>query len=425
MTIKELHEIFLKCGSVSTDSRKISQGQLFIALKGENFDGNVYAIKALEDGAAYAVVNKDSEAALLGDERIIAVDDTLTALWELARYHRETLSIPVVGLTGTNGKTTTKELIKAVLSAKYKVSATSGNLNNNIGVPLTVLGIGDDAEIAIVEMGASHPGDIEELVRIAEPDYGLITNVGKAHLLGFGSFEGVMKTKGELYDFIASKGKKKIFLNADNEHLVEMAAQRTGLETVPYRKAEILPTSAFLRMNVGGIEINTHLVGNYNADNVLAAICVGEFFGVSLEDAAKAIEGYIPSNKRSQMQKTSRNTLIIDAYNANPTSMAASLDNFAAITASDKVALLGDMRELGEESENEHAKIVKKVQGMLSEGTLSRVYYVGEEFSKVTQNCFSSSENLRKHLEINPLENCTILIKGSRGIQMENVIPAL
>jgi len=431
MTIKELHELLLKSKGITKDSRQIEEGQIYLALKGETFDGNDYAFQSLEKGALYAIVDKKSDAGKSNDPRIIAVDNTLQTLWELARFHRRSFDIPVLGLTGTNGKTTTKEMIRTVLGTKYRVCATEGNLNNNIGVPLTLLGINEQTQIAVIEMGASHPGDINELVAIAEPDYGLITNVGKAHLLGFGSFEGVKKTKGELYDFIASKGRKTIFLNADNEHLCDMAGERNGLGTIKYglkyQKVEILATSReqpFLGLVMDGVKIETKLVGSYNADNVLAAIAVGRFFGVALEDAAKAISSYEPSNNRSQMQKTESNTLIIDAYNANPTSMAASLDNFAAIQSDTKIALLGEMRELGAESENEHRKIFDTVQKMISCGTLSKAYFVGEEFGKITES-FDTSDALKDFLFQHPIKNATVLIKGSRGNKMENVIPIL
>ena len=383
--IDKLYELFCECGgSITTDSRTIKGGELFFALKGENFDGNAYAEKALEAGAAYAVVGEDAEclkSSSLDSARLFPVKDTAIALRQLALYHRRRLDIPVIGLTGTNGKTTTKELINAVLSAKFRTAATRGNFNNNIGVPLTVLSIPSGAEIAIVEMGASHPGDIKELVDICEPDFGLITNVGRAHLLGFGSFEGVKATKGELYDFIAGrrregdgtkKADKLIFVNADNADLLGMAESRgfaPGQSAVcyglKYSGAKILPTDAehpFLMLRLSdGREVNTKLVGAYNADNVLAALCVGDYFGVERSAAIAAIEAYVPSNNRSQMQKTDRNVLIVDAYNANPSSMDAALSNFAGFEAASKIVLLGDMLELGETSVEEHRKIVEKV----------------------------------------------------------------
>ena len=438
--LDSLYNIFLSCGGrVTTDSRKISGGELFFALKGENFDGNEYALAALEAGAAYAVVDKNSTVAREnpGNGRLVAVPDTLKALWALARSHRDLFNIPVLGLTGTNGKTTTKELINAVLSAKYRTHATSGNLNNNIGVPLTVLGITSETEIAIVEMGASHPGDINELVAICAPDYGLITNVGKAHILGFGSFEGVKATKGELYDFIAREraGKGGIFLNADNPHLVRMASDRSleekGVKIIRYglefSGAQILDSDAehpFLRLRLKDSSlVRTRLVGSYNADNVLAALRVGEYFGVPREAAIAAIEAYTPSNNRSQMQRTSRNVLIVDAYNANPSSMGAALDNFARFEAEKKIVLLGDMLELGKDSLSEHRNVVETVARYGF-----KAYFVGSEFKAAgAPNCFDSSDALATYITANEedFSGAAILVKGSRGTRMEKTIPAL
>lgn len=446
--IDTIFDLFCECrGKVTTDSRTIKGGELFFALKGENFDGNAYAEQALEAGAAYAVVGEDAECmkrTSFYSMRLFPVRDTSVALRKLALYYRRRLSIPFIGLTGTNGKTTTKELINAVLSAKYRTAATKGNFNNNIGVPLTVLSIPSDAEMAIVEMGASHPGDIKELVEVCEPDFGLITNVGRAHLLGFGSFEGVKATKGELYDFIAGrrrecgdgtkKADKLIFVNADNADLVGMAEARgfvPGQSAVcyglKYSGAEILPTDAehpFLRLRLSdGKEVNTKLVGAYNADNVLAALCVGEYFGVERSAAIAAIEAYVPSNNRSQMQKTDRNVLIVDAYNANPSSMDAALTNFAGFEAPEKIALLGDMLELGETSVEEHSRIVERVKEC---GV--RAYYVGEEFSKAGASpCFASSEELAEYISSHRQEftGAAILVKGSRGTRMERTLGCL
>ena len=445
--IDKLYELFCECGgSFTTDSRTIKGGELFFALKGENFDGNAYAEKALESGAAYAVVGEDAEClknSSLDSARLFPVKDTAVALRQLALYHRRRLDIPVIGLTGTNGKTTTKELINAVLSAKFRTAATSGNFNNNIGVPLTVLSIPSGAEIAIVEMGASHPGDIKELVDICEPDFGLITNVGRAHLLGFGSFEGVKATKGELYDFIAGrrregdgtkKADKLIFVNADNADLLGMAESRgfvPGQSAVcyglKYSGTEILPTDAghpFLRLRLSdGREVNTKLVGAYNADNVLAALCVGDYFGVERSAAIAAIEAYVPSNNRSQMQKTDRNVLIVDAYNANPSSMDAALSNFAGFEAASKIVLLGDMLELGETSVEEHRKIVEKVARCGF-----KAYYVGEEFAKAGASpCFASSDELAEYISthLDAFTGAAILVKGSRGKRMERTISVL
>lgn len=453
MEIISIYNKFKECGVVTTDTRTLKGGEMFFALMGENFDGNEYAQKALELGARYAVVNKTSAAASSDDPRLVKVDDTLKTLQDLARWHRSMTIVDgkpltVIALTGTNGKTTTKELIREVLSVKYRVTATEGNLNNSIGVPLTLLKINQDTQLAVVEMGASHPGDIKELVDIALPNYGLITNVGKAHLLGFGSFEGVKKTKGELYDYLR-RTSDKVFINADNPHLCQMASERNlqsdperpysllipyGLE---YQGASVLPSSAeepFLRISVpvtpgtaeGSLLIRTNLVGSYNADNVMAAIAVGTQFGVSLEDAVRAIEAYVPSNNRSQMTRTEHNTLILDAYNANPTSMAAALENFSNVSADCRIAMLGDMLELGEDSAAEHKAVIESA---LSRG-FCKVFFVGKEFASVSvasDNAmfFQTSDELADYLKANPVHGATILIKGSRGTRMEKVIPVL
>lgn len=444
MEINELYDIFRKCGKVATDSRKVAGGELFFALKGENFDGNLYAAKALEAGAAYAVVDADSQAVeSVGDyidssgrSRIIPVPSTLETLQALARHHRENVRsprLPVIGITGTNGKTTTKELIRSVLAAKFNVKATEGNLNNDIGVPLTMLSIGSGTEIAVVEMGASHPDDIEKLVKVSEPDYGIITNVGKAHLLGFGSFDGVKKAKGALYDYVAAHD-GEVFVNADDADLVSMAESRSGMVLIPYGiendEVEILPVTPeepFLRLGFpDGRVLKTALVGSYNAANVLAALCIGRHFGVDEDSAFAAISSYTPSNSRSQMVRTADNTLIVDAYNANPSSMRAALDNFSRIKASHKTALLGDMRELGENSVNEHIDILRLA---LSLG-LSDLCLVGDEFSKAmksvdcppTVHWYPDSAALASALHDAPLAGHVILIKGSRGIMMEKVL---
>ena len=452
MEIISIYNKFKECGVVTTDTRTLKGGEMFFALKGENFDGNEYALKALELGARYAAVNSSAEVAKSDDPRLVKVEDTLKTLQELARWHRSMIFVdgkhlPVIALTGTNGKTTTKELVRAVLSSRYNVTATEGNLNNSIGVPLTLLKIKHDTQIAVVEMGASHPGDIKELVDIALPNYGLITNVGKAHLLGFGSFEGVKATKGELYDYLRRTA-DKAFINVDNPHLCQMAsdrnmqhdAERTESLLLPYgleyQGGKVLPSSEdhpFLRIELEGKVINTNLVGSYNADNVMAALAVGQQFGVSLEEAVAAIEAYIPSNNRSQMNRTERNTLIVDAYNANPTSMAAALENFTTVAAQTKVAMLGDMLELGEDSLAEHEEVIRSV---LSRG-FSMTYFVGNEFISALEAMkqsgvsldslmfFQTSDQLAEYLQQNPLSGATILVKGSRGTRMEKTIPCL
>ena len=444
--IQRLYSFFKECSKVTTDSRAIAGGEMFFGLKGESFDGNEYALKALGQGAKYAVVNADSAAAASGDERVIPVPDTLEALQALARHHRENTFVDgrrltVIGLTGTNGKTTTKELITRVLSVKYNVTATKGNLNNDIGVPLSLLTIDGDTQLAVIEMGANHPDDIAKLVKVSEPDYGLITNVGRAHLLGFGSFEGVKKAKGQLYDYLAANG-GKAFVNVDDPDLSAMAAERWPVPepvegpVIPYglslMKAKILRSSAehpFLRMKLPeGLLVETRLAGAYNATNVVAAITVGLHFGISVEEAVEAVSSYIPKNNRSQMEKTERNILIQDAYNANPSSMAAALDNLILVESDCKGALLGDMRELGEESEAEHLKVLNQVLSM----GLDLVCLVGDEFKKALAarpstavNWFASSEDLAAWLKENPVSGMTILVKGSRGIQMEKTLPEL
>lgn len=449
MIIQEIYDAFKSCVGVTTDTRTLKGGEMFFALKGENFDGNEYALNALDAGASYAVVNETSVIAQTSDDpRLIKVSDTLQTLQELARWHRcmtfvEGKPLTVIALTGTNGKTTTKELIKAVLSERYNVTATEGNLNNSIGVPLTLLKINKDTQLAVVEMGASHPGDIKELVDIALPNYGLITNVGKAHLLGFGSFEGVKKTKGELYDYLRGTA-DKVFLNVDNPHLCSMAHERNlhsdperpyslilpyGLE---YQQAKVLHSDAehpFLRIEIENRIISTNLVGSYNADNVMAALCVGCHFGVSFDQAVKAVEAYMPSNNRSQMMKTERNTLIVDAYNANPTSMAAALDNFSTVQADYRIAMLGDMLELGDDSLHEHQEIIGKALACGAQ----KICLVGEEFRKALDKTgetgnlmhFMTSEDLADWIGTEDISGAVVLIKGSRGVKMEKIIENL
>ena len=369
---------------VTTDSRKVTSGAVFVALKGEHFDGNAFVEQAREAGAEY----------------IISGENAMAELQDLARAWRRELGLPILGITGTNGKTTTKELCAAVLKTKYNLYYTQGNLNNQLGVPLTLLSITRAHEMAIVEMGASHPGDIKELVDIAEPDCGLITNVGKAHLQGFGSFEGVQRTKAELYDYLRAHG-GYCFRNMDNPYLAKMAGD---LKTVPY--------------TTGTMPEGTHLVGAYNAENVSAAICVGKHFGIREEDALAAIRAYIPSNNRSQLMQTEKNTVVVDAYNANPTSMTAAINSFKG-----NCYILGAMRELGDYSHLEHQNIVN----MLLERKADKVLLVGEEYKQTTAPypVFDNVEALCEHLQNEPLSGYTILLKGSRSNQLEKVIPLL
>ena len=426
-----LYGAFLSSAGVSVDSRRIEPGAMFFALRGNNFDGNRFAAAALEAGAAWAVVARDS--GIPDGGRYIVVDDTLEALQALARRHRSGFRIPVIGLTGTNGKTTTKELLYAVLSARYRVTATAGNLNNHIGVPLTLLRITGDTEIAVIEMGANHPGEIAALTAIALPDYGLITNVGKAHLEGFGSFEGVRRAKGELYDYLQRTG-DTAFLNADDPDLCAMASQRPDVRTVRYgveaAGARILPVTSeepYLRLEMPeGITVSTHLIGSYNAANVMAAVCVGRYFGVPPEAAAAAVGAYVPSNLRSQLERTTRNLLVLDTYNANPSSMKASLDNFALSQFSNKVLILGEMLELGQDSVQEHCRVMETAAAMRE---CVRAIFVGGEFLKAAEAAPGTAadgrftfcrdvEEARRILEEAPLSGCTVLLKGSNAVRL-------
>lgn len=433
MNIKELHSLFLESSGVTTDTREIKKGAIFFALKGDNFDGNDFAQKAIELGASWSVCDREG----IEGSRVLKVDDSLKTLQELAAFHRKYYHIPLFALTGTNGKTTTKELVAAVLAKKYRVLSTSGNLNNHIGVPLTLLKMDKETEVAVIEMGASAPGEIELLCSIATPDVGLITNVGKAHLLGFGSFEGVKKTKGELYDYLATSSGKVLY-NTSNTILKKMIVERNGLRCTPYgmkvSAASVLAVTAdnpFLRLKIkGGRVINTQMIGSYNADNVLAALATGDVFNVPEDLAIKAIEEYHPSNNRSQLTKGNKNTLIIDAYNANPTSMRAALDNFREMIVVKKGIVLGDMFELGEYSDQEHTDILRLA---LNDG-YEVIFLVGREFGKAALKVaqgdphielFENSDALRERLEQKPLTGFTFLVKGSRGTKLERAIPAL
>lgn len=427
MNLNELYELFLHHEKITTDSRHCPTNSLFFALKGERFDGNQYAAKALEAGAAYAII--DNPEYLSGD-RMILVDNVLDCLQQLAHRHRKALGIPVIGITGTNGKTTTKELLASVLATKFNVLATEGNLNNQIGVPLTLLRMNPDHEIAVVEMGASHPGDIDELVHIVAPNYGLITNVGCAHLEGFGSFEGVLHTKGELYDYLRHTN-GKIFINQENKDLMGIAH---GLEQITYGQHEgafavghVVESNPFLTFDwkqQGKIHVvETHLVGAYNIDNVLAAVAVGRYFKIPAERISRAIAAYEPTNNRSQYKKTERNALIIDAYNANPTSMKAALDNFASLPVHPKAVVLGDMLELGKTSDELHGGIVRQLQAE----AFDKVYLCGQHFARTADGfpSFTTTEELIAALRQDKLEGYHILIKGSHSMGLENVVELL
>lgn len=432
MNDEELYSRFLECSGVTTDSRSCEQGTMFFALKGGRFNGNDFVLQALEKGCPYAVTD-EPERKGFNDSRILAVPDVLKALQAMALRHRRKLGLPVLGITGTNGKTTTKELVTAVLSKSFNVLSTKGNLNNSIGVPLTVLQMKPEHQIAVIEMGASHPGDIDELVNVCDPDFGLITNVGMAHLLGFGSFEGVKKTKGELYDWILNK-KGKVFVNRDNAHLTDMAK---GLECITYgQKSEGYVTGGVIgcdptlelwwNMENGPRHtVRMNLAGSYNIDNALAAATVGCYFNVPEENITEALEEYVPHNNRSQITDTGRNRLIVDAYNANPTSMKAALDNMGFMKAGQKMLILGDMLELGEAGPTEHRRIV----GLIRSSGYKDVFLVGKEFRNAAGGilpegwrCFSNVDELCDWLESGKPEGKTILIKGSNSIGLTKVV---
>ena len=435
MELSELYKLYQQHPLITTDSRDCPEGSIFFALKGESFDGNRFAKAALEKGCAYAVID-EREFAEEGNGRLILVDNVLTTFKKLAREHRRRFDIPVIGITGTNGKTTTKELIAAVLGEKYNVMYTRGNFNNDVGVPKTLFSLRPEHEIAVVEMGASHPGDIKALVDYVEPTCGLITNVGRAHLQGFGSFEGVKRTKGELYDFLESHN-GLLFLNESNPDLMEMAAQRNFGRIISYGRDEggnveggVIDCSPFLnfrwrqhlhagQMPANAYEVETHLIGAYNLDNMLAAIAVGLHFGVSPAQINHALGHYIPSNNRSQLETTEHNRLIVDAYNANPSSMAAAIDNFKLMKAERKMAILGDMLELGAVSDEEHQKTVDA----LTAAGIKEVWLVGEEFGK-THTAFRKFKNVdevKAAIAAHRPENYYILIKGSNGIHLSQL----
>ena len=431
MDIKELYDLYLQHPCITTDSRNCPKDSIFLALKGASFDGNKFAKAALEKGCAYAIIDEPAYAEADND-RLILVDDCLKTFKEIAREHRRNFQIPVIGITGTNGKTTTKELVSAVLAERYRVMHTEGNFNNDVGVPKTLLRLDATHEIAVVEMGASHPGDIEKLVTYVEPTCGMITNVGRAHLLGFGSFEGVKRTKGELYDYLKAHD-GLLFLNESNADLVEMARQREMNRIMTYGQSddanvqgEVSECAPFLRFtwrNMATTEskartydVQTHLIGAYNIDNMLAAITIGLHFGVTPEQINHALSHYIPANNRSQLEVTAKNKLIVDAYNANPSSMAAAVENFKLMNVEHKMAILGDMRELGEVSALEHQKLVDK----LAEDGFKEVWLVGEEFGK-TQTAFRKFKNVdevKSEIAAHCPENYYILIKGSNGIKL-------
>lgn len=430
MEIEELYNRFTECNGLTTDSRHCPEGSMFLALKGETFNGNAFAAQSLAQGCRYAVVDEPQYASP-ENPRIILVDNCLDTLQKLANYHRRRLGTRMIGVTGTNGKTTTKELIATVLGEKFKVLYTQGNFNNHIGVPLTLLRLKPEHEMAVIEMGANHPGEIKTLVHIAEPDYGIITNVGKAHLQGFGSFEGVIRTKGELYDFLREKGNSTIFIQNENPYLNKIAA---GLTCVRYGQTpgldvtgKVVSCSPFLRFSwtAEGVshEVQTHLIGSYNLDNALAAVTIGRYFGVEDAKICHALSSYVPQNNRSQLVHTASNTLIVDAYNANPTSMMAALENFRQMEAAHKVAILGDMKELGEGSHEEHQKVVD----FLKECGFERVMLVGPEFGGTVSSFehYKDVKEVEALLAAHPLQGCCVLVKGSNSMKLSELPASL
>lgn len=430
MMVKELYRIFLECKGVSIDTRSIHKDNLFIALKGSNFDGNLFVEEAIDRGARYVVTDMPENK---GKKAVIMVENSMLALQQLANFHRKKMNIPVIAITGTNGKTTTKELLAAILAMKFNVLFTKGNLNNHIGVPLTLLNLRPDHEIAIIEMGANHHGEIQALCEIAEPGFGLITNIGNAHLEGFGSFDGVVETKTELYRFLEKAG-GNIFVNLDNEILKRHAFSKklnygTSNKSEVQGIAEDETPYLVCRWKCGNQEwgsrnntVNTHLIGKYNLENVLAAIRIGLYFTVDKEDVKSAIEAYIPSNNRSQFVEKGTNMIVMDAYNANPTSMKLAIENFAGMKERKrKVLILGDMLELGKASSEEHEKILK----MLEKNNFTQICLVGQAFYEFREqykwDFFRTTADFSDWLRSSNISDALILVKGSRGIKLECV----
>jgi len=416
MKIQELHNLFLKQKqNFTTDTRKISKNAIFFALKGENFNGNIFAKQALEKGAAYVIIDEKS---FFIDDRTILVDNVLDKLQQLAHFHREHLGIPIIALTGSNGKTTTKELIKEIIATQYNVAATAGNLNNHIGVPLTLLNMDADTEIGVVEMGANHLKEIQHLCFVAAPNFGYITNFGKAHLEGFGSEEGIVQGKSEMYDYIAN-AEGIAFVNKDKPTMVERADYCDCVFINPY-ETPLLELNPYVQIAYQNQIIQSNLIGKYNYDNIIAAVAIGNHFHISDRNIKKAIENYIPQNNRSQMISKNGNQIILDAYNANPTSMEAALDNLNALEVDKKAVFLGDMFELGITSEKEHRMIVQKTIN----SNFDTAIFIGEHFYKHKQKgatFYTSFENLKNNF--NPTFNkLTILIKGSRGMALERIL---
>ena len=422
--LSQLHQLFLESTGICTDTRKLKKGNLYLALKGDNFNGNNFAAKALELGADYSIVDEQPEEQ---NDHIIKVEDGLDTLQKLAAYHRKYLNLPILSITGSNGKTTTKELIREVLSKKYKTVSTKGNLNNHIGVPLTLLSMNKETEFGIVEMGANHQGEIASLCKITQPDYGYITNFGKAHLEGFGGVEGVIKGKSELYNYLI-KNNKTIFINYDDEIQVEKSE---GTDIISFSEGKnathqitFLKADPFVKINTEDTEINSQLIGTYNAKNIAAAICIGKYFKIPVKAIKEAIESYQPTNNRSQIINQNSNQIILDAYNANPTSMKAALENLEAIPAKNKIAILGDMFEVGNTSAEEHQIIID----LLEKLEFSNMMVCGKNFYQTsTQEVskFENFEDLKNYIQRNNFEDATILIKGSRGMALERILEVL
>lgn len=427
MTIEKLYALYRQSGQVSTDTRKIARGSIFFALKGDRFNANTFAQQALDSGASHVVLD---DAAYAVDERCIVVENVLETLQKLARHHRDQLNIPVIGLTGSNGKTTSKELLNAVLSKKFKTYATIGNLNNHIGVPLTLLAIDASVQLAVVEMGANHLGEIALLCSIANPTHGFITNIGRAHIGTFGGYENIIRAKSELYQHLITTG-GTVFINSKNEILANMAKRFKSPVFYPskgdYYHAELLGADPFVTIEAeNGNTIETHLIGGYNFENIAAALCIGKHFGVPEAQANQAVADYQPGNMRSQMIKKETNTVILDAYNANPSSMQAAIENLAAMNVANKVAILGDMFELEEEAEKEH----RLVGRLLKENKFTKVYLCGslmkaakEEYPEAI--LFENKTLLMDELKNRPLHNATVLVKASRGVGLETVVEFL
>jgi UDP-N-acetylmuramoyl-tripeptide--D-alanyl-D-alanine ligase len=429
MMLENLYRLFLQHPEISTDSRHIPRGALFFALKGDHFNGNEFAGFALDKGASFAIID---DSGYKKDDRCILVENVLSSLQQLANHHRRQFRIPVLAITGTNGKTTTKELLHAILSRKFQTLATSGNLNNHIGVPLTLLNIKPETEIAIVEMGANHPGEIDILCRIAEPDHGIITNIGKAHLEGFGNFEAVVKTKTELYRFLKSND-GTAFVNTGNPLL---ARHSDGLNVIPYNTTQIAfidkgdtKDDPYLKLKItlDGQELllSTKLFGRYNAENILAAAVIGNYFKVEPGKIREAIESYQPQNNRSQVLQTGSNLLVLDMYNANPSSMEPALQNFSEAAYARRVLILGDMLELGNESDKEHQNILEQIEKL----GFSEVFLVGPVFTRLNKKrewlCFQDSELAQMWFDHHRLKGAAILLKGSRGIKLEKLVDLL